>query len=55
MEFILREVHRLRVFQNRVLSRIFVQVLRREEVVGSWGRLHNEELQNLNASPKRVK
>jgi capsular polysaccharide biosynthesis protein len=41
----LREGHRLRVSENRVLRRIFVS--RREEVAGGWRRLHNEELHNL--------
>jgi hypothetical protein len=42
--FTLREEHRFRVFQNRVL-RIFVP--EKEEVAGGWKRLHNEELQNF--------
>jgi hypothetical protein len=46
---ILREEHRLRVFENRVLRRIFGP--KREEVEGDWRRLHNEELHNLYASP----
>jgi hypothetical protein len=33
------------VFENRVLRRIFGP--KREEVVGGWRRLHNEELRNL--------
>jgi hypothetical protein len=33
---------RLRVFENRVLSRIFGP--KRDEVTGEWRRLHNEEL-----------
>jgi hypothetical protein len=37
------------VFQNRVLRRIFGP--NREEVVGSWRRLHNEELHNSYTSP----
>jgi hypothetical protein len=41
----LREEHRLRVSENRVLRRIFGP--KREEVVGGWRRLHNEELHNL--------
>jgi hypothetical protein len=41
----LREVHRLRVFENRVLRRIFGP--KRDEVTGEWGRLHNEELNDL--------
>jgi hypothetical protein len=35
--------------ENRVLRRIFGP--KREEVVGSWRRLHNEELHNLCTSP----
>jgi len=46
--FALREEHRLRVFENRMLRRIFGP--EREEVVGCWRRLHNEELHNLYAS-----
>jgi hypothetical protein len=41
----LREKHRLRVFENRVLSSIFGQ--KRDEVTGDWRKLHNEELHNL--------
>jgi hypothetical protein len=48
----LREEHRLRVFENRVLRKIFC--LKREEVVGGWRRLHNEELHNLYASPDDI-
>jgi hypothetical protein len=44
-----REVHRLRVFENRVPSRIFG--LEREKVAGDRRRLHNAELHNLHASP----
>jgi hypothetical protein len=40
----LREEHRLRVFENRVLRRIFGP--KREED-GSWRKLHNDELYNL--------
>jgi len=38
----LREECRLRVFENRVLRRIFGS--RRDKVTGEWGKLHNEEL-----------
>jgi hypothetical protein len=38
----LREEHRLRVFENRVLRRICGP--RRDEVKGDWSKLHNEEL-----------
>jgi hypothetical protein len=43
-----REEHRLRVFENRVLRRIFGP--KRDEVIGEWRRLHNEELHALCAS-----
>jgi hypothetical protein len=41
----LREEHRLRVFENRVLRRIFGP--KRDEVTGGWRKLHNEELHGL--------
>jgi hypothetical protein len=41
----LREEHRLRVFENRVLRRIFGP--KRDEVTGGWRKLHNEEIHNL--------
>jgi len=44
----LRDEHRLRVFENRVLRRIFGP--KREEVTGDWRKMHNEELHNLCAS-----
>jgi hypothetical protein len=44
----LREEHRLRVFENRVLRRIFVP--KRDEVTGEWRKMHNEELHNLYSS-----
>jgi hypothetical protein len=37
----LRDEHRLRVFENRVLRRIFGP--KRDEVTGEWRKLHNEE------------
>jgi hypothetical protein len=46
----LSEERRLRVFENRVLRRIFG--LKRDEVTGEWRRLHNEELYDLYSSPK---
>jgi hypothetical protein len=39
----LREEHKLRVFENRVLRRIFGP--KRDEVMGEWRKLHSEELQ----------
>jgi hypothetical protein len=50
---ILREEHRLRVFENRVLRGVFGP--KREEVVRGWRRLHNEELHNLYASSNIVR
>jgi hypothetical protein len=47
----LREEHRLRIFENRVL-RIFVP--KREED-GSWRKLHTDELHNLYSSPNIVR
>jgi uncharacterized membrane protein len=37
----LREEHRLRVFENRVLRNIWAK---KEKVTGEWRKLHNEEL-----------
>jgi hypothetical protein len=49
----LREEHRLRVFENRVLRRIFGP--KRDEVTGEWRRLHNEELNDLYSSPNIIR
>jgi hypothetical protein len=49
----LREEHRLRVFENRVLGRIFGP--KRDEVTGGWRKLHNEELHGLYSSPSIVR
>ena len=49
----LREERRLRVFENRVLRRIFGP--KRDEVTGEWRKLHNEELNNLYSSPNIVR
>jgi hypothetical protein len=48
-----REEHRLRVFENRVLRRIFGP--KRDEVTGEWRRLHNEELNGLYSSPNIIR
>jgi hypothetical protein len=45
----LREEHRLRVFENSVLSGIFGP--KRDEVTGEWRNLHNGELHNFYSSP----
>jgi hypothetical protein len=47
------EKHQLRVFEKRVLRRIFG--LNREEVRGGWRQLHNEELHNLYCSPSIIR
>jgi len=49
LSFTLREEHRLRVFENRVLRRIFG--LKIDKVRGEWRRLYNEELNDLYSSP----
>jgi hypothetical protein len=46
----LREEHKLRVFQKRVLRRIFGS--KRNEVTGGWRKLHGE-LHNLYSSPNQ--
>jgi hypothetical protein len=48
----LREEHRLRVFENRVLRRIFGP---KSEEDGSWRKLHNDEIHNLYSSPNIVR
>jgi hypothetical protein len=49
----LREEHRLRVFEKRVLSRIFGT--KRDEVTGEWRKLHSEELHILYSSPNIIR
>jgi hypothetical protein len=49
----LREEHTLRMFQNRVVRRIFGP--KKEEVAGGWRRLHNEELHNLYPSTNIIR
>jgi hypothetical protein len=49
----LREECRLRVFENRVLRRIFGP--KRDEVTGEWRRLHNKELYALYSSPNIIR
>jgi hypothetical protein len=49
----LREEQRLRLFENRVLRRIFGP--KRDKVTGDWRKLHNEELHNLYSSPSIIR
>ena len=48
----LREERRLRVFENRVLRRVFGP--KRDEVTGEWKKLHNEEFRDLYSLPNIV-
>jgi hypothetical protein len=48
-----REEHRLRVFENKVLRRIFGP--KKDEVTGGWRKLHNEELRDLYSSPSTIR
>jgi hypothetical protein len=47
------EEHRLRVFENRVLRRIFGP--KRNEVMGEWRKLRNKELHDLYSSPNIIR
>jgi hypothetical protein len=49
----LREEHGLRVFESRVLRRIFGP--KSEEVTGEWRKLHNEEIYNLYSFPDIIR
>jgi hypothetical protein len=49
----LREEHRLRVFENRVLRRILGP--KRDEETGEWRKLHNEELRDLYSPPSIIR
>jgi hypothetical protein len=48
----LREEHRLRVFENRILRRIFGP--KAKEVTGEWRKLHSEELYILYSPPNII-
>jgi hypothetical protein len=49
----LREEHRLREFENRVLRRIFGP--KRDKVTGEWRKLHNKELRDLYSSSSIIR
>jgi hypothetical protein len=46
----LREEHKLRVFENRVLKRIFGP--KKDEVMGGWKKLHNKDLHDFYSSAR---
>jgi hypothetical protein len=49
----LREEHRLKVFEDRVLRRTFGP--KRDKMVGGWRKLHNVELHNLHSLPNIIR
>jgi hypothetical protein len=49
----LRDEHRLRVFKNRVLRRIFVP--KTDEVTGDWRKIHSEKHHNLYSLPSVIR
>ena len=49
----LREEHRFRVFENKVLRKIFGA--KKDEIRGEWGKLHNSELYALYSSPNIIR
>jgi hypothetical protein len=53
MSLTVREEHKLRVFENRVLRRIIGP--KGDGVTGWWRKLHNEDLHNLYSSPSTIR
>jgi hypothetical protein len=49
----LREEHKLRVYENRMLRKIFGP--KWDEVTEEWKKLHNEELRDLYSSPSIIR
>jgi hypothetical protein len=50
---ILREEHRLKISENRMLRKICG--MKRDKIIGGWSKLHNAELHNLYSSPNIFK
>jgi hypothetical protein len=48
----LKEEYTLSMFQSKVLRRIFAP--KRDEVTGGWGKMHNEELNDLYCTPNSI-
>jgi len=51
--FIQKEGYRLRVFENRVLRKVYGHKI--DEVTEEWRRLHNEKLYDLYCSPNTIR
>ena len=51
----LREEHRLRVFENKLLRKIGLYGAKRGEINGEWRKLHNAELHTLHSSPNIIR
>jgi hypothetical protein len=49
----LREEHRMRMYENRILRRIFEP--KRDQVTGEWRKFHNEELHILYSFPNIIR
>jgi len=49
----LREERKLRLFENRMLRRIFEP--KRDEVIGEWRKLHNEKISTLYSTPNIIR
>jgi hypothetical protein len=49
----LRETHRVRFSENKVLRRMFEFM--KDEIVAGWRKLHNEDLHNLYSSPSMIR
>jgi hypothetical protein len=49
----LKEEHRLRIFEDKELRRLFAP--RRNEVTGGWKKLHNEEHRDMYSAPSLIR